>query len=55
MRSESEEAREVLESRLEGLRATLAATEQHAAALEEELAARPTQTQVGAGRGEGTG
>ncbi len=41
----------MLESRLEGLRATLAATEQHAAALEEELAARPTQTQVGAARG----
>ncbi|PNH04179.1 Protein CASP [Tetrabaena socialis] len=51
VRSESEEAREVLETRVEGLKAALAATEQHAAALEEELAARPTQSQGGGGRG----
>ncbi|GLC41611.1 hypothetical protein PLESTF_000273100 [Pleodorina starrii] len=46
VRAESEEVREMLETRLEGVKATLAATEQHAAALEEELAARPTQQQL---------
>jgi hypothetical protein len=34
------------EARLEGVRASLAATEQHARALEQELAARPTNQQV---------
>ena len=34
------------EARLEGLKATLQATEQHAHALERELAMRPTVQQV---------
>ncbi|GIL82817.1 hypothetical protein Vretimale_8189 [Volvox reticuliferus] len=46
VRSESEEIREMLETRMEGLKSTLAATEQHAAALEAELAARPTPLQL---------
>ncbi|GIL55034.1 hypothetical protein Vafri_10686 [Volvox africanus] len=46
VRAESEEVREMLEARLEGLKSTLAATEQHAAALEAELAARPTPLQL---------
>ncbi|KAG2490870.1 hypothetical protein HYH03_010788 [Edaphochlamys debaryana] len=46
VRSEAEREREMLETRLEGLRATLTATEEHAAALEQELAARPTQSQL---------
>ncbi|KAG2424374.1 hypothetical protein HXX76_014583 [Chlamydomonas incerta] len=46
VRSEADEAQQMAEARLEGLKATLAATEQHAAAVEAELAARPTQGQM---------
>lgn len=46
MRRDAEEGSSMLEAKVEGLRATLAATEQHAQALEEELAARPTQQQM---------
>lgn len=45
-RRDAEEAGSMWGARVEGLRATLLATEAHAAALEQELAARPTLTQV---------
>ena len=41
------------EARVDGLRSTLTATEQHSKALEEELAMRPTQAHVGAEGREG--
>lgn len=46
VRREAEEMAGMWEARVEGLKATLAATEAHAAALEQELAARPTISQV---------
>ena len=46
LRRELDESGNVWEARMEGLRATLHATEQHAHALEEQLKMRPTARQV---------
>ena len=46
LKRELEEAHSMWEARLEGLKATLQATEQHSHALERELAMRPTVQQV---------
>ena len=49
MKRELDEAHSMWESRLEGLKATLQATEQHARALDRELGMRPTVQQVRCG------
>lgn len=46
LRRELEQSSSMWEARVEGMRATLQATEQHSRALEQELGMRPTAAQV---------
>ncbi len=48
LRQELDQAHSMWEARVEGLRASMQATEQHARALEEQLANRPTNQLVSA-------